>query len=1138
MIHLNRARLSLALIAALAAAPAWSQSTSAGIGGQVRGENGQPIAGAVVTITHRESGTVNRVVTDANGRYNARGLRVGGPYVVSVDKVGGGHSTQDNVYLGLDQVAEVDATLDAKAQTLETMVVVGKANARTFSSDNKGIGTSLSRAELDRVPAPDRSIQNIVRSDPRIVVTDRDRGAFSAMGQNFRYNSITVDQINAGDPFGLNDNGLPTKGTPISQDAIESYNISTANYDVGTRRGVGAVVNAVTKSGTNDFHGSLYYVFQDADTMIGKNASGAKWSGYGKNTTKGFTLGGPIIQDKLFFFASYEESKKTSPGSVYGAADSNATIKIPGLTQANVDNIVAIAKTKGLNPGDNAASGADLDSKRALAKFDWNINDSHRLSLRLSRTKEFEPIISSGSSATGASPLLALSSNWYALDKSNTSYSLSAYDDWSDKFSTEATVAYNDFKQTRGPLSGGFQPAVTVRTSVPPATPPGAPPPDTGPGVVFGTEFSSQANILAVKTWSGYFAANLFLGDHVIKGGFDYQKDEFYNLFLQNYNGSYEFSSIADFQNGIYRRYRLNVPAAGYTLNNVAAVFNQKQYGFFLQDTWKVSDHLSVQFGARYDVPHVDPLPTFNPCFSAAPGPGSLGPKTVGTIPVCGLRANTAAGSNTASAVGGFGFTNQGTIDGNSVVQPRFSFNYALESELPSQIRGGAGLFVSNTPAVWVANPYSNNGVAVTGYDVNRRKTATDPAFSSDPFNQNVPGTVVTPPGLGASQMNLSVVDPNFELPSVAKYTLAFDKELAWKHVVFSAEYEHLQVVNGILYQNLNLGAPTGTLPDGRLSYAKTPGAAPGSSNTSRYNSNPSFGQQVILLTNTNKGASDNFTLSLRKPFADNWSASIAYTWSRATEVNPGTSSIANSSFQNRTWINPNDDYEATSNYSIPNRVIAQLTWKHDFISTYATTVSAFYDGHSGAPYSWIFGNDVNGDSYTHDLAYVPSGPSNVAFTTATKNVPGLVDSFFQYIAKDSKLSSRQGAIFDRNAGRAPWISQLDLTLRQELPGFAQGQKAEVRLDFFNVLNMFNKNWGVEHRANFPLERTLANYAGVCTAAVTTDCPAGSAGKYIYDISGSQYNKGGTYSPQVLPVNENFNPSQRWSVLATLRYTF
>ena len=1103
-------KIALGLVVALAAAPSFAQSTSSGVGGTVLASDGTPVAGAEVTITHTESGTVSRATTDASGRYNARGLRVGGPYSITVNKEGAGSNSKDDVYLGLDQVSAVDVTLNNDVSTLSTVQVVGTANLATFASDNKGVGTNLSRKELDRVPSPDRSIQNIVRADPRVVVTDRDRGAFSAMGQNFRYNTITVDTINAGDPFGLNDNGLPTKGTPISQDAIESYNISTANFDVATRRGIGALVNAVTKSGTNEFHGSAYYVYQDADKMVGENESGAKWSGFGKDTTIGATLGGPIIKDKLFFFASYEESTKTSPGSVYGPSDSDATLKVPGVTQAQVDAIITAAEGMGLTPGDNTSASADIEAKRALVKLDWNINDFHRASLRFSQTKEYEPIITAGV-ITGASPKLTLSSNWYVFDKENTSYALSLYDDWNDNFSTEFSIGYNKFEQTRGPLVGGYQPDIVIRTN-------GL---DTGPSVEFGTEFSSQANVLSVKTLNAYFAANWFLGDHVLKGGFDYQKDEFYNLFLQNYNGSYEFNSLADFQSGTYRRYRLNVPAAGYSLDNVAAVFDQKQLGFFLQDTWQVNDQLSLQFGLRYDVPDVTPPPTFNPCFAAAPGAASLG-----NYGACGLRANTAAGSNTASAVGGFGFSNQGTIDGNSVLQPRFSFNYALDTERLTQFRGGAGLFISNTPAVWVGNPYSNNGVAVTGYDINRRRLATDPLFSADPFNQNIPGSVVTPPGLGSSQMNLAVVDPDFDMPSVIKYTLGFDHDIGWKDVVFSAEYQHLDVKDGILYQNLNLGAPTGVLPDGRNSYARNPNALPSSANTTRWNANPSFGQQVIYLTNTDKGKSDNFTVSLKKPFADNWSAMVAYTRSRATDVNPGTSSVANSSFQNRDWIDANDDYEATSNYQVRDRIIAQVAWQHNFFGDYATSFSAFYDGHSGTPYSWIFGNDANGDSYFRDLAYVPAGPGDVIWANAAS--AAMAGSFWEYVSNTPELQNSRGKIFQRNSGRAPWVNQVDLSIKQEIPGFAKSHKGEIRFDIFNVLNMINKDWGVETRASFPLERTLANFAGVDAAT----------GKYIYDISGAAYNQGGVYSPSKLPVNESFNPSQRWSVLLTLRYTF
>jgi hypothetical protein len=830
--------------------------------------------------------------------------------------------------------------------------------------------------------------------------------------------------------------------------------------------------------------------------MIGENAAGREWTGYSKDTTAGATFGGPIVKDTLFFFASYEESTKKSPGSIWGPIGSGAT-NVAGVTPGFVDDVIAAATQLGMTPGGLSASNLDLEAKRGLVKFDWNINDAHRASLRLSRTEEDEPII-----VQGTSQRLNLSSNWYLFDKTNTSYALSFYDDWTENFSTEASVGYNKFEQTRGPLNGVYQPEVTVREN-------GA---DSGPSVVMGTEFSSQANVLGVDTWNAYFAGSYYMGDHVLKAGFDYQRDEFYNLFLQNYTGSYEFNSLADFQNGIYRRYRLATPAAGYSLDNVAAVFDLKQYGFFAQDTWQVNDQLSVQYGVRYDLPKVNPDPTFNPCFAAAPGTtGNLGP--------CGLRAST---DNPNAAVGGYGFSNQGTIDGNGVFQPRASFNYSFESERPTQLRGGAGLFVSNTPAVWVANPYSNNGVAVASFDVNHlRDPLIDPPFSSGV--QVPPGTSSTP-GLGSSSMQVSVVDPSFQIPTVAKYTIGVDHELPWMGMVFTTEYQHLDVVKGIKYDNINLGAPTGILPDGRFSYARDPNAAPGSSNPSRWNANPSFGQQTILLTNTDKGESDTLTFSLTKPFANDWTAMVAYTLSRSTDVNPGTSSVANSSFNNRAWINPNDDYVATSNYEIPQRLIMSATWEHAFFGDYKTQVSAFYDGHSGAPYSWVYRNDANGDSYSRDLAYIPLNRNDVQFTTGTAQAA--IDSFFSYLQNDKNLIRNGGQIFERNDARAGWVNQLDLTLAQELPGFMEGHKASIRLDIFNFLNLLNKDWGVEQRADFPLTRNLADFAGVDPAT----------GKYIYNIS--PYLVNGQYAPNALPVNESLSPSQRWAATVTLRYEF
>lgn len=1087
--------LPLVLSSLFAVSGAYAQNTSSAIGGRVVDATGAAVGGAEVEIVHIPSGTVSRAATDADGRYAAQGLRVGGPYRVTVTKPGLSSSTREDVYLRLAETTTVNVVEEVSHQELESISVTASSLGSTFQSDNKGIGTNLSQRDLIAMPQPDRSIQNVVRADPRIVVTDRDRGAFSAMGQNFRYNSITVDTINAGDPFGLNDNGLPTKGSPISPDAIEEYNISTANYDVTSRRGVGASVNAITKSGTNEFHGTAYYSYTNAEDLTGENAAGNKWTGWTSKYTAGATLGGPIIKDTLFFFLSYEEGKNKAPGSVWGPEGSGATSIVRGLTQDQIDQISRIAAGYGIDAGGTQASNVDLSSKRGLAKLDWNINDAHRASFRASRTQEDEPIITASSSTR-----LNLSSNWYLFHKTNNSFALSLYDDWTDTFSTEASIGYNKFDQVRGPLNGQAAPEITVRTT-------GT---DSGTSVLLGTEYSSQANVLGVKTWNGYFAGNWLLGDHTIKAGADYQKDSYYNLFLQRYYGAYEFNSIEDFANGIYRRYRVATPAPGYDLGNVAAVYDLKQYGLFLQDTWQATDRLSLQYGVRYDMPSQSPAPTYNPCVAAAPGAtGNLGP--------CGLRPN----ANPNGAFGGLGLQNNNRISG-SVFQPRVSFNYTFDTERSTQLRGGIGQFISNTPGVWMANPYSNNGVAVAQYDVNRRRTDTDPAFSGDPFNQNLPGGLTTP-GLGSSQMGVDIVDKNFQLPTVTKFTIGLDHELPWMGLVATADYERLDVIRGVQYKNLNLGTPTGVLPDGRYSYAKDPYAAPGSSNTARYNANPSFGS-VTYLTNTRNGESEALTLALKKPFANNWSAMLGFTMSRATEVNPGTSSVAYSSYQYRAVYNPNDAEESTSNYSVPRRVIASLSWQHKFFGDYATQVSAFFDGHSGTPYSWIYGNDMNGDTISRDLAYIPNGLDDVTF--AGNSTAEQRQEFINYINNDQYLSKYKGQVFKRNGARAPWLNQIDLSFRQEIPGIMAGHKGEVRFDIFNLGNLINDKWGVERRADFPLTRNLANYGGVDPVT----------GKYIYNID--QQISGGHYSPTNLPVNESFNPSQRWSVLVTVRYTF
>jgi hypothetical protein len=498
------------------------------------------------------------------------------------------------------------------------------------------------------------------------------------------------------------------------------------------------------------------------------------------------------------------------------------------------------------------------------------------------------------------------------------------------------------------------------------------------------------------------------------------------------------------------------------------------------------------------------------------------------------------------------------------VVEPRLSFNYTFDTERMTQLRGGVGLFQSNPPTVWATNPYQNNGMTTATYQVfnncgfvptgadEGQTCGTDrdgnpipvgalPVFSADPFNQHLP-----PPA--NSQMTVDTVDPNFKLPSVWKFSLAFDRELPFWGVIGSAEYQHIDVRNGILYENINIGAPTGQLADGRNTYYQDPlsgsnvidhttnetviNAATGKpvSNRNRANANGAFSGSSTLLTNTHKGQADSLTLSLKKPFSESWFGSVGVTLGHSTEVNPGTSSQASSNFSNSAWVNPNQDVVSTSNYNVGRRVTAALTWQHKFFGDYATSVSAFYDGHNGQPYSWVFNNDANGDSYSgSDLVYIPTagGDSKVAFAPGTSQAA--IQQFWDFIKSDSYLSKHQGEIAKRNGTRAAWVNEVDLSFRQEIPGIFKGNKGEVRLDVYNFLNLLNSDWGQQSYVGFPYTRDLAGFAGV-----------DSQGRMIYTLP---TDKNGNYQPEQKTIydagrNTKTNVVSRWSAMLTVRYTF
>jgi hypothetical protein len=404
--------------------------------------------------------------------------------------------------------------------------------------------------------------------------------------------------------------------------------------------------------------------------------------------------------------------------------------------------------------------------------------------------------------------------------------------------------------------------------------------------------------------------------------------------------------------------------------------------------------------------------------------------------------------------------------------------------------------------------------------------------FSSDPFNQpGLQSSDITPGACTATaNCQIDVLAPNFKLPTVWKATLAVDAELPWWGLIGSVEYQHLKNKNAIAYLAPNIGTPSGVLPDGRNEYWTIPGVFGGASKPNN-GSIPEIFYRSSLLTNSSKGGSDALTLSLTKPMDHGFSGSVSATFSHATEVNTGSSTQAWSNYNYVSRTNPNELIETTSAFDIPVSVKVSLNWDHAFFSDYRTTLSMFYNGHSGLPYTWVFGNDVNGDNISNsgaggDPAYIPLAiDPRVSYGNATQ---AQIDAFQEFISNDPYLSSHRGRIAGRNGARQPWVNQLDLGIQQELPGFSKEHKSIIRLDVFNFLNALNKNWGVTNRVSsgFFENRRLVGVSGV------------SNGQYVYNLGAPGTTPWENYAVYDASGTSPSRVVSRWSVLLTLRYTF
>ncbi len=966
--------------------------TSAAISGQVTSGGGTPIAGAVVKAIHLPTGTVYNAVTREGGYYGIIGVRVGGPYSITVTEEPFSPASATDVYTELGKTREVDFAMlsAAELQELEAFTITGDDVSLILNSNTTGAKSTLDNESIETVPQVRRSLNDFAKFNPYASITEDDRNELTVAGQNNRYNNVQIDGVRTNDQFGLNSNGVGSFNNPVASDAIEQITVEVSPYTVTQSGFTGGSINAVTKSGTNRFSGSVYTYYTDDnyrgdDPTDGSNSLFREW-------TWGATLGGPIIKDKLFYFISYEEFERTEAPSSPGF--------LPDL--AAVQQVIDYGtNTLGVDLGSFAPPAAFVETdEKVLAKVDWNFNDNHRANFTYRKTEGQNPNFGNFDDFGET----ALSTNFYRQLRDETSYSAQLFSTWTPDFQTEIRVAYSEFRQPT--VFDAALPEIEIDAF------PGADgDPDAGE-LFFGTERFRHQNNLDWDTLQIAAIGTYFRDDFKITFGFDMESTEYANLFLESSFGRWTFNTLADFLS--------DTPAfdgtrsTGIQGQNPVAEPEITVTGLFVENEWYVNNRLTLMGGLRIDTITSDTVPPAAQGFEAD-----------------------------------FGFPNNGDIDGQTLVAPRFSFNYALNDDRTVQVRGGIGLFQGRAPAVWVANAFTNNGETSGRIDLTNGLVD----YMQNDFDPNDP-VVFIPRQDSTPEVNATEEDLKF--PSVWRYNLALDWELNADWIV-TAEVLITDAEDAIWYENANQPI-IGQGPDGRDLYDDG-----GLSSEFR---------DVFVLRNTEVGKAENFSLQIQKRNrGKGFFGSASWTYGKSEDVNPFTSSRAVSNWRNRAGFNFNRPEAGTSNFEVKHRFLATLGYTHEWTENIRTTAILVYEGREGRPYSYAFDDDVNGDGeFGNDLFYVPSGPTDplVTFDPAFP-----VNDFFNYLDANG-LSQYAGGAVPRNSHASPWVHTFDLKVVQELPVW-NNIRAELFFDFKNLGNWINDDWGLVSEAGFPFILEVAD---------------------------------------------------------------
>lgn len=1132
--------LLVTAVVLLAVGAAMAQGvTTASMTGVIKDSKGEVVPGASIIATHTPSGTTYGVASRADGYYNLLGMRVGGPYTVKVTFVGYKESVTENVYLQLGQSFVQNVELKEDAAELTEVVVTSRVDP-TLNSDKMGSSSNFNVTQIQTLPSIGRDFRDISRLTPQAGGSQ-----FSFGGRAAIYNNLSIDGATANNVFGLSP--LPagqSATTPFSMDAIQEITVSLSPYDVRQGNFTGAGISAITRSGTNEFSGSAYYYFRN-ESLAGKKVDGVelpvpsfKFQNYGVR------IGGPIIKNKLFFFANLEFEKRTDPfytnpvrrdrnqsivGATQGTDDDDPETGLAELQRFLKDEL-------GYDPGVYKNFDRETNSLRYVMRLDYNINQNHKLTLRGNVTNAYQDQPPSTSAGFGPSlpggrgnnnNVLSFSSSYYRINNNN--YSVTAELNSTlggGKYTNTLVAGYTAFRDFRENAGGVAVPNIPLVDILGP----------NGQNMVsFGPDPFTPNNKLDQNVTQLNDNFSIYLPKHTVTIGTNNELYSFNNVFTQLYNGMYRYNSLADFYADASSATTATAGPSSYTVQYVAsqggpagtaAKWSALQMGFYVQDEYTGIPNVKIVGGLRVDVPlYLTDLDQNN-------------------------YLNQLDFNGEQLRVGGW-------PEVKPLWSPRIGFNWDVTGDRSTQVRGGTGVLTGRVPFVWLSNAVNANGLYFgefnsTSVPFDNTGDGFPYNFSLSPYRPN--SETLTNPSTG----NPSIIsDPNnvnygrptnvtttntlvkdFKFPQVWRSNLAVDKQLPYG-MVGTLELIYTKDINAVFIRNANLQEPVGTLTgDGRPLYSPAGSTRQIYGNDRRIQGDVG---QALVLDNTKKGYQWSITAQLQKTFNRNFMVSGAYTFTDAREVNPATGTTAGSIYSSQANIlganNPGMSY---ANTLTPHRVIAYASYRMEYFKNFATTFGVTYEGRTGNSFSYLTNGDINSDGVNADLIYIPKSQEEIALTTSGATDNRTIDEIWtqldNYIEQDKYLSEHRGEYAARNAAFAPWVNRLNVSLLQDFFVNVKGKRQTFQLsvNIENALNLVNSEWGLVKFASRSSLLRFVGYEQPHTAGNAT-APTGTVttGKPVYAFD---VNADGT------PLRESFTPDQtvggRWQMQIGLRYIF